>query len=328
MTGNNKVSRFTRVLALVIMMVLMLACSAPGSFAASKPKAPAKVTGVKAKTAGDNAITVKWKKVKKGAKGYAIYRDGVQIAKVGGAKTTSFTDTGLDSGTKYYYSVKAYKTYKVKKWFNNKTGKWTKKKPSKKNRGPSQKETKYRYSKNSATVSAKTSGLKPVGRRDADSLDPTTLRNELLAQMNAQRAAAGVSPLEMMAEINALADIKVQDMYTRGELSHESPTLGEIDNQLDNAGIRWSSCGENIAWGQRSVSEVMECWMASTGHRENILNPDFTHVGLAYYGGFWVQQFVEKPRIKSGEVSSRDAVDTASEMNDNIDAQGAEEPEA
>lgn len=328
MTGNKQVSRFTRALTIAIMMVLVLVCSAPGIFAASKPKAPAKVTGVKAKTAGDNAITVKWKKVKKGAKGYAIYRDGVQIAKVSGAKTMSFTDTGLDSGTKYYYSVRAYKTYKVKKWFNNKTGKWTKKKPSKKHRGPSQKETKYRYSKNSATVSVKTSGLKSVGRRDADSLDPTTLRNELLAQMNAQRAAAGVPPLEMMPEINALADIKVQDMYARGELSHESPTLGEIDDQLRNAGIGCGACGENIAWGQRSVSEVMECWMASTGHRKNILYPVYTHVGLAYYGGFWVQQFVANPRINSGGASSQTAMDTASEMNDNIDAQGAEEPEA
>lgn len=297
MTVKKREWRFTRALTVVLVMILLLACSAPGSFAASKPKAPSKVTGVSAKAAGDNAISVRWKKAKNGAKGYAVYRDGVQIAKVEGAKTTSYTDTGLNSGTKYHYSVKAYKTYKVRTWFNTKTGKWTTKKPSRKNRGPVQKRTKYRYGKKSSTVSAKTSGSKLVGKSDA-------LRNELLAQMNAQRATAGAPPLEMMSEINALADIKVQDMYARGELSHESPTLGDFGDQLYNAGISCRGWGENIAWGQKSVSEVMESWMNSPGHRMNILDPDYTHVGLAYYGGFWVQQFVANPRIKSAAGSN------------------------
>ena len=54
--------------------------------------------------------------------------------------------------------------------------------------------------------------------------------------------------------------------------------------------------GENIAWGQRSPEEVMNGWMNSSGHRANILNPNFKNIGVAYYVGsngrtYWTQLF-------------------------------------
>jgi uncharacterized protein YkwD len=55
---------------------------------------------------------------------------------------------------------------------------------------------------------------------------------------------------------------------------------------------RWA--GENIAYGQTSAQEVMQSWMNSAGHRQNILNPKFRDVGIAYaYGNtfYWTQNF-------------------------------------
>lgn len=54
--------------------------------------------------------------------------------------------------------------------------------------------------------------------------------------------------------------------------------------------------GENIAWGQRSPEEVMNGWMNGSGHRANILNPNFKNIGVAYYVGsngrtYWTQLF-------------------------------------
>ena len=47
-------------------------------------------------------------------------------------------------------------------------------------------------------------------------------------------------------------------------------------------GISYTSAGENIAQGQRTPEEVVQAWMNSAGHRANILNNGFTHIGVGY----------------------------------------------
>lgn len=61
-------------------------------------------------------------------------------------------------------------------------------------------------------------------------------------------------------------------------------------------GITYKSAGENIAQGQRSPQEVVQAWMDSPGHRANILNGKFTHIGVGYVksGNYWTQQFITK----------------------------------
>jgi uncharacterized protein YkwD len=58
--------------------------------------------------------------------------------------------------------------------------------------------------------------------------------------------------------------------------------------------------GENIAWGQTSPAEVMEAWIDSDGHCSNVMNPNYTLIGVGYYPGsdnwrdgqhFWTQNF-------------------------------------
>ena len=107
-----------RLLSVLIMLMVVFACSSADTFAAAKVKAPGKVKGVSASAAGNNAVTVKWKKVK-GAKGYAIYCGGELAARAAGGRTTSYTVDGLEPGTKYGFYVRAYKTAKIKKWLIN-----------------------------------------------------------------------------------------------------------------------------------------------------------------------------------------------------------------
>ncbi len=56
------------------------------------------------------------------------------------------------------------------------------------------------------------------------------------------------------------------------------------------------AAGENIAMGQRTPQEVMNAWMNSKGHRENILNASFDTIGVGYYEEngvyYWVQLFI------------------------------------
>jgi uncharacterized protein YkwD len=63
-----------------------------------------------------------------------------------------------------------------------------------------------------------------------------------------------------------------------------------------NFGIRYKSAGENIAKGQPSPEAVVNAWMNSSGHRANILNSTFTHIGVGYASGgsYWTQMFISK----------------------------------
>jgi uncharacterized protein YkwD len=61
-------------------------------------------------------------------------------------------------------------------------------------------------------------------------------------------------------------------------------------------GVQYSSAGENIAKGQKTPAEVVTAWMNSAGHRANILNKTYTHLGVGYeaQAKCWVQQFTSK----------------------------------
>ena len=63
---------------------------------------------------------------------------------------------------------------------------------------------------------------------------------------------------------------------------------------MRNAGITYKTAGENIAYGQKTASEVFNAWMNSTGHRQNILNKSYKEMGLGVTSGkvYWSQMFI------------------------------------
>ena len=78
--------------------------------------------------------------------------------------------------------------------------------------------------------------------------------------------------------------------------SHTSPTYGTPFQMMKNFGITYRTAGENIARGQISPKAVVDAWMNSSGHRANILNSSFTHIGVGYAenGRYWTQMFIGK----------------------------------
>lgn len=113
---------------------------------------------------------------------------------------------------------------------------------------------------------------------------------------NAERAKAGLTPFQIDEELSMVAREKSRDMAVQGYFSHTSPTYGSPFDMMKAFGITYSWAGENIAYGQRSPEEVVKAWMNSPGHRENIMNPNFTHIGVGYVetGNFWTQMFIGK----------------------------------
>jgi uncharacterized protein YkwD len=78
--------------------------------------------------------------------------------------------------------------------------------------------------------------------------------------------------------------------------SHTSPTYGTPFQMIKSFGITYRSAGENIARGQTTPQKVVDAWMNSSGHRANILNSSYTHIGVGYAssGHYWTQMFIGK----------------------------------
>lgn len=120
----------------------------------------------------------------------------------------------------------------------------------------------------------------------------STFANQVVNLVNQERAKAGLRPLTSNSVLTAMALDKAKDMYNNGYFDHTSPTYGSPFDMMSTYGIRYSYAGENIAKGQQTPEAVMNAWMNSTGHRQNILSPNFTQIGVAYYNGEWVQEFI------------------------------------
>jgi uncharacterized YkwD family protein len=116
--------------------------------------------------------------------------------------------------------------------------------------------------------------------------------NQVVTLVNQERAKAGLSPLASDPALANMALDKAKDMYNNNYFDHNSPTYGSPFDMMKAYGISYSYAGENIAKGQRNPQEVMTAWMNSAGHRQNILSPNFTKIGVAYYNGEWVQEFI------------------------------------
>ncbi|WP_042346765.1 CAP domain-containing protein [Bacillus massiliigorillae] len=113
---------------------------------------------------------------------------------------------------------------------------------------------------------------------------------------NAERAKQGLKPLTLDVELSKVARIKSQDMKDKNYFDHNSPTYGSPFDMMKKFGISYNYAGENIAQGQRSPEEVVKAWMNSQGHRENIMNPNYTHIGIGHVAdnNYWTQMFIGK----------------------------------
>lgn len=121
---------------------------------------------------------------------------------------------------------------------------------------------------------------------------------EVLNLTNKERAKFGLKPLQSdYANLNKSAHAKSVDMNKNQYFSHNSPVYGSPFEMMKTFGVTYKTAGENIAQGQRTPAEVVKAWMDSPGHRQNIMNAQFTHMGVGYYKGksqYWTQQFVGK----------------------------------
>ena len=99
--------------------------------------------------------------------------------------------------------------------------------------------------------------------------------SEFLASVNSERAAVGLQPLVLDQGMSTSAREWTFSMASRGVLEHADNIIGGVPDG-------WMGAGENVGRGG-TVRGLMGAFMASPGHRDNLLDPDFTHFGVGVY---------------------------------------------
>jgi len=130
----------------------------------------------------------------------------------------------------------------------------------------------------------------------AASEDPVV--RELAERVNAHRRRLGRPPLQWDARVATVALRHSRNMVERDFFSHQDSQGRSPFDRLDAAGIRFSKAAENIASGQRDAASVLDSWLSSAGHRENLEDPDFTRHGIGRFANHWTHVFIRPPRIR------------------------------
>ena len=122
----------------------------------------------------------------------------------------------------------------------------------------------------------------------------TAYEQEVIRLVNEIRTENGLKPLTYDWELGRVARYKSQDMKDNRYFAHNSPVYGTPFQMIRNFGISFRSAGENIARGYATPQAVVNGWMNSSGHRANILNANYTKIGVGYVpaGNYWTQMFI------------------------------------
>lgn len=141
-----------------------------------------------------------------------------------------------------------------------------------------------------------------VIKKDADDVSDKSaadIARQVLELVNEERRRAGAAPLKLSAELQDAAAVRAEEATRK--FSHTRPDGSNFSSVIPHAG---SAMGENIAAGCSTAVQVMEQWMDSPGHCANILNKDYTELGVGYmykkdseYGHYWVQIF-RRPMLR------------------------------
>ena len=132
-----------------------------------------------------------------------------------------------------------------------------------------------------------------VGCSTSTTTDDTTqltTEDQIFSLVNEARVGNGLSPLVRVDTLDALALEHSQDMAKTGILSHDGfeTRADTIERSLGSSYV-----GENVAMGYESANAFVNGWLASPGHKANIMNPSYCRTGIGYYESYATQIFCD-----------------------------------
>ncbi|KAK9716837.1 hypothetical protein K7432_006625 [Basidiobolus ranarum] len=145
--------------------------------------------------------------------------------------------------------------------------------------------------------------------------------NLMLEAVNQERQKVGAPSLKLDSRLVAAAQAHSDYQARTKTLTHDEGSADPAE-RIRKAGVKYSAYGENVASGYSTIQQVMKGWMNSDGHRKNILNARFTHMGSGFNnnGDYWTQDFalVDNPE-STGTMTSNppptSTVDTISSVD-------------
>ena len=136
-----------------------------------------------------------------------------------------------------------------------------------------------------------------------------TLENEVLVLVNKERTKRKLKPLLLDSSLSNSARYHSADMATDAYFDHNTCDANKklqckvFDRIGKFAANYFDDMAENISAGDTDAAGVMKSWMNSSGHRQNILNKKYTHIGIGYFHNpndkeeyyyYWCQTFGKK----------------------------------
>jgi uncharacterized protein YkwD len=134
----------------------------------------------------------------------------------------------------------------------------------------------------------------------------SSMEAQFVAKMNAARQAHGLSPYTVSSDLTSIARQHSNTMASKGELYHNSSLTSQVQN--------WQAVGENVGDGP-TVDDIHTAFMNSTEHRDNILDHDFTQVGVGVtvdsHGQVWVTEDFRQPMHSTSTSTSTSSSSTS-----------------
>ena len=140
-----------------------------------------------------------------------------------------------------------------------------------------------------ALPSPTVAGASSKGAPNAPSTEAAKIRAfrlELFERINVERLEQGLDPVVYSCSLECVAAMHSADMSKRAYFEHESPEGENIWERVTKATkLKWGFVAENLAAGYRTPESLVEGWMKSKGHRENLLSRGVSHGGLGIVDG-------------------------------------------
>lgn len=114
---------------------------------------------------------------------------------------------------------------------------------------------------------------------------------KMLTALNAYRVQNGAKPLLVSASLTKAAQWLSNDMNSKQYMDHTDSLGRPIEQRLEECGYTNFMFGENIISKYPDPIEALKWWKGSSIHNQNLLDKEFTHVGIAKSGGYWTQDF-------------------------------------
>jgi uncharacterized protein YkwD len=128
-------------------------------------------------------------------------------------------------------------------------------------------------------------GVAPATARCATPARASSMSSSVVAQVNAQRKAAGLPALRPSAKLTKAAQSHACDNAARGSYSHVGSDGSDLGARIRRTGYKIRVAAENTGLGFDDPTRLVDFWMHSPGHRANILNPRVTEVGVGLADG-------------------------------------------